>query len=228
MHSPSLHSFRWVALAAATLAVGCAAEEPMIRPSSVDPQLIAQSRKDFTTSLTETRNTSIKVKDQASLTITALDRLIDEKQTDLRSSFDSFSKAVAGLDTEAASMKNIVGKLRSDGQKFLSHWEQDLASMANEDVREQGQSRHKEIVEVFTDAQSDLDKSLGSLNDLQVLVGDMKTYLGNTLSSEGVEQMSKPASEASKASKTLTGLIDSANEAIDKVLKELPSPNPSG
>src|SRR5689334_2446345 len=92
MQSPRFHVLRWVALLAANVAVGCAAEEPMVTASPVDPQLMAQSRKDLTTSLQETRNTAIKVKDQASMTITALDRLVDPKQTDLHSAHDSFSK----------------------------------------------------------------------------------------------------------------------------------------
>jgi hypothetical protein len=195
----------------------------MVTASPVDPQLMAQSRKDLTTSLQETRNTAIKVKDQASMTITALDRLVDPKQTDLHSAYDSFSKAVAALDSEAASMKDIAGKMNSGGQKFFSNWEQDLASLANKDVRAEGESRHKEVLEEFTDAQSSLDKTLGSVTDLQVLVGDVKTYLGNALSTEGVEQMSSVADEARKSSGKLGKLIDSTTEAIDRVVKELPS-----
>ena len=223
MQSPRLHSLRWVALVAATLAVGCATEEPTVKPSPVDPQVIAQSRSALTTSLKDTRNTAIKVKDQSSATITALDRLVDPKQTDLKSAYDSFAKAVAALDSEAATMKTMAGKVSSDGQKFLSSWQQDLGSYANKDVKEEGASRHKEVVESFTDTQSNLDKTLGSVSELQVLLGDVKKYLGNALSPEGVEQISSVAGDARKSSEKLAKLIDSTAESIDSLVNELPS-----
>jgi len=228
MRNRSIQVFKCAALAVAALAVGCATEEATVKPNPVNPQLMTQARNDFTASLKETRATTIKVKDQSAQTITTLERLVDPKETELRPAFDSFSKAVAALDAEAASMKSIATKNHSDGQKFFSYWETDLASYSSDDVRKEGESRRKEILEVYTDAQSDLDKAVGSLNDLQVLVGDVKTYLGNTLSAEGVEQMSSSTKEASKASKKLAGLIDDANEAIDKVIKEMPSSDPRG
>jgi ABC-type transporter Mla subunit MlaD len=228
MPNRSIQLFKCAALAVAALAMGCATEEATIKPNPVDAQVMTQARKDFTASLKETRSTAFKVKDQSTQTITTLERLVDGKETDLRPAYESFSKAIAALDAEAASMKSIATKNRSDGQKFFSYWETDLASYSKEDVRKEGESRRKEILGVFTDAQADLDKAVSSLNDLQVLVGDVKTYLGNTLSSEGVEQMSSATKEASKASKKLAGLIDDANEALDKVIKEMPSSDPHG
>jgi hypothetical protein len=185
--------------------------------------VIAKSKQDLTTGLKDTRNAGIKVKDQAAQTVTSLERLVDPNQTDLHAAYDSFSKAVASLDSEATSMKSVAAKTRSDGQKFFSYWENDLASYTNEDVREGSEKRRKEALEEFTESESDLDKALGSLQELQTLAGDTKIYLGNTLSPEGVEHMSDVAKEASKKSEKLGELIDSANQKMDRVIQELSS-----
>lgn len=223
MQRPRRHLPRWVVLAAATLAVGCASEEPPIRPSPVDPQVLAQSRKDVNASLQETRNAAIKVKDQASVMITALDRVVDPKQADLRASYDSFSKALAAFDADAAAMEQVAGTEHSNGQKFLSSWEQDLASYANGDVRTEGESRRKEVLEAFTETQTSVDKALASVAELQVLAGDIKKYLDNALSTEGVDHISSVADEARKSSGKVADLIDSATKAIDHMVKEMPS-----
>lgn len=222
MPRPRLGLPRWITLVAATVAVGCASEEVPVRPSPVDPQLMAQSRKELSTSLQETRNTAIKWKDQSTLMITALERVVDPKQSDLHASYDSFSKAFAAFESETASMKGVSGKFHADGQKFLSNWEQDLASYANGDVRSEGESRRKEVHETFTEVQTDLDKALASLAELHVLAGDVKKYLDNALSTEGVEKISGAADDARKSAGKAAEEIDAATAAIDRMVKELP------
>jgi molecular chaperone GrpE (heat shock protein) len=62
------------------------------------------------------------------------------------------------------------------------------------------------------------------LTELQVFVGDVKKYLDNALSTEGVEKISSVADEARDSSHKLAEHVDSATEAIDRLVKELPPP----
>lgn len=221
---PRLHLrlHRGFALTVAIAALGCATDEPKAKPAPVDPKVMEKSKKDFGASLQETRKSALKVKDLAALTITALDRVVDPKQAELKSSFASFNEALTKLDAEAASMKRAAGTAHSDGQNFLSQWDQDLASLAHEDVSKEGKARHEEVHKAFTETCDELDKAVASVGELQKHLGDLKKYLDNALSAEGVEKASGVAGESRDGAHKAAEHIDAATEKIDHLVKELP------
>ncbi len=146
----------------------------------------------------------------------ALDQLCNKQNQDLRKPFKAYQKAVKKLSSLAADARKRRDGLAQDRQAYLKAWDQDLASIQQEDIRNRGQERKQKV-----------QQELGKLAALGTQVGDtyqqfdaqlrdIQKAVGADLTPAGVQAVA-PTANAARASAV------SLRENLTKLSAELRS-----
>jgi hypothetical protein len=109
-----------------------------------------------------------------------------------------------------------VASLSKEADKFFKAWEQDLASISSESLRdkssarmEDAKKRYAELGEILTSASNEFAPVMQNLND-QIL------YLGRDLSPEAIADLSDEAAELNAQAETATAKVKEMLEKAGK------------
>ena len=82
-------------------------------------------------------------------TMASLKDLVENPGADLGPQYKAFAKNVETLDKQAAEVRELATKMEEKGKAYFAQWDQQIASIANEDIKERSQERRKEVDEAL-------------------------------------------------------------------------------
>lgn len=136
------------------------------------------------------------------------------------SEFDSFREHFADLRKQRA---NLAAKAES----WFSEFELKNAAIQDEDLREDGAKRLAEFREQVGETSKKVDELIKGGTDVEKNLGDLRTYLGNDLSPDGIKAASGKIDDAAKDGHKVAeklGELSKASEALAEKLRAARKP----
>lgn len=161
-----------------------------------------------------------KIRSQVGLTLEQLNRL-QVDSIELRPQFDKYTAELAKMEEQAQLARERAASMNEKGQAFFKAWEDQIKTIANEDIREQAQNRYDKriksygkIVKAMTEARDDLVPFLSDLNDI-------KKLLDSELSTGSVKAAKKTIKQANWHGSDVVDSLKDVEVELDRVSAEL-------
>jgi len=148
------------------------------------------------------------------LTMTSLNDLVNKPAADLKPQFEKFSKA---LDQLAAAEKRTDAASISVSEKgavYFQAWDQELAGMSYEPIRNQGRTRKAEVTKTFDDVTHRYHEAQASLPPLLDYLRDIRKSLRSELTPGGLASVKNLVANAQDKA-------DNSQKALAKVAADL-------
>ncbi|MFT5698516.1 MAG: hypothetical protein ACI8ZB_001371 [Desulforhopalus sp.] len=151
-------------------------------------------------------------------TITALDDMFNNKEGDLKKQFETFSKSVDKLDSQAKRVKKRVETMASQKAVYLQQWDEQMATIESSAIRQTAEQRRTSVEKMFVDVQSEMDAAGKVFQPFMSKLNDIRTAMNMDLNRSGLDAMRSIAVEAKADAKminnSLDGAISSLNQAV--------------
>ncbi len=145
---------------------------------------------------------------QLDATLAALNDLVNNPQPDLRPQYQKFSDNVDDLGSLAKSVKASVTAMRDNGKEFFAKWNEQLATIQNEDIRNLSAARQKEVSDELLNVKRSYAEVEVAFKPFMSDLRDAQKYLGTDLTTGGVAAMKNVAAKATANGATLKTSVD--------------------
>ena len=164
---------------------------------------------------------------QIDATIAALHAITDSPG-DLTAQRKAYEKALASLESTAEDVAETASAMRERGQAYFTQWDQQLATIQNEDIRERSAERREKIQENFKGLQADYDEAKEAFSPFLDNLRDIRTALQADATVSGIDALKpvvkKVDKDASSVTKELKDLVESFRELGVKLSRMGPKP----
>lgn len=147
---------------------------------------------------------------QLDATVLALHDLVEKPAPDLKAQRKAYEKSLASLESTAESVNKMASKMDEKGQAYFAEWDQQLAAIQNEDIRERSAERRKAIEASFTKLQQNYGEAKSAFQPLLDDLRDVRTALKADLTLPGLETL-----------KPVVKKVDKQKSSVEKELKDL-------
>jgi hypothetical protein len=144
---------------------------------------------------------------QLTLALASLNNLVERPQADLRPQFDKFTADLNKLQSLAADVDSKATDMAAKGQDYFKDWNQQLATIQNEDVRARSAKRAKEVEAKFFTINGSYQEAKTAFKPFMAAMQDIKTALGSDLTPAGIDTIKKTVAQANKQAKPLKKTI---------------------
>jgi hypothetical protein len=145
---------------------------------------------------------------QLDATLASLNGLVNNPQSDLRPQYKQFSDNVDDLAVLAKHVKDSVTSMRENGKEFFAKWNEQLASIKNEDIRNRSAARQKEVSDELMNVKRSYAETEIAFQPFMSDLRDIQKYLGTDLTPAGVASMKDVAAKANTTGATLKAAVD--------------------
>ncbi len=164
------------------------------------------------------------------LTLTALKALFVEPGADLRRPYQHFSAAVDNLEAAAHRTEATGLKMAAQNKAYLSAWDKSLQTIDFGHIREVSETRKGEVSESFEAVNRRYQESQQAVQPLLSYLKDLRTALGNDLTSSGLESlkevMQNADTNADKLQTALSALKDDLSASGARLSSLMPAKEP--
>jgi len=172
----------------------------------------------MSTSVDKVRVDVDATQEQADGAVAALDRLQKAPAgTDLTALYKDFSADVDKADDSSRALKARAADMESRKETYLADWNQQLSSVNDPNLKEQGEARSDEVRKSFDKALDAIHTAQSKVDPLIADLQDIKKSLGYDLTSPGVAAISKPVDTAHSQSSDADSALQDARKELQKV-----------
>ncbi len=161
-------------------------------------------------------------------TLGALNGLAFKPEGDLRSQFDKFNSAVKSLQTAASDLDAKVTAMQGQGQAYLDNWNNQLAAIGSEDIRNLSAERKATVTTNLTAAVDSYEITKGALQPFLLDLRDIQTYLNNDLTASGVTAIKATVAKTKTDAVPLRDSIKKLRSDFSELGKSLSPVMPGG
>jgi hypothetical protein len=136
---------------------------------------------------------------QIDTTLASMNTLMSKPQPDLKPQFETFSSDVSNLESSGKSIAEARRAMGAKSKEFFDKWDQDLATINNEDIKSRSEERKQEVKKnlnavrmSYTQAAQDFVPFLKNLQDL-------RTALSVDLTPGGLNALKPTADKAAQS-----------------------------
>ena len=166
------------------------------------------------------RDGSAKIRNQVGLTLEELNRL-QVASIELRPQFEKFTAELAKMEEQARVARERAANMSERGQAFFKAWEDQINTIANEDIRNDAKKRYdkriksyNKITHAMVEARDDLNPFLSDLNDI-------KKLLDSELTRDSVKAAKQSIKQANYHGSDVTDSLKDVESELDRVSAEL-------
>ncbi len=129
---------------------------------------------------------------------TALGALNDlvNTPTNLPVQFSAFSSAVKELESSAKDVDSKVTAMRENGNDYFRGWDEQLAEIKNEDIRNRSLERKNEMQQRFTKIKMSYQEASDTYKPFMSDLKDIRTALSTDLTAGGIASIKNAAQNA--------------------------------
>lgn len=143
-------------------------------------------------------------------TVRSLEELVAHPTTDPAPQFKVFTKTLSSLESEADDVRSLAVEMEKRGDSYFTEWDQQIAAMANEDIRSRSQARRAEVSDSLKKISARYSKARDELQPLLSDLQDVRSALAADLTPNGIDSVKKPVDKlgrkAEDVKETLTAL----------------------
>jgi hypothetical protein len=133
-----------------------------------------------------------RISDSVENALKALETLAATPGEDLKTPFQAYAKSVDSLDAQAKVVKAHAADLQAKGDNFFKEWEADEAEAITPE-------RRAKLAEAYAKIKSESIEARDEFVPFLAALKDVKGYLAQDLTRNGVESMKGPAAKARTA-----------------------------
>lgn len=133
----------------------------------------------------------------------SLGELINNPQGDLRVGFNKFTAAVKSLEATAADVRKRVEGMRKAGNEYFQRWDQQLADIHNEDIKQRSAARRAEMQQKFTEVKRGYTEMQQAFGPFMQDLKDIQTALSTDLTVGGLAAIRSVADKTNNDGHTL-------------------------
>ena len=141
-----------------------------------------------------------------------LNDLVSNPQPDLRKQFKAFNSSVNDLDATDREIASEIQKIKSQGAAYFEKWDQEIARMQNEDIRNRSETRKHEVAGRFGRISRHYDEAQTAFGPFRSALHDVQKFLSTDLTSGGLsaikEFVKKANTDAVPLKQSLADLSD--------------------
>lgn len=131
-------------------------------------------------------------------TLNALNELLDRPQADLRRQFRTFTSELDTLDSMARRISSQAEAMNSRGAAYFEQWNQDLATIQNEDIRSRSQARQQEVAARFQQIAASYAEAKTAFQPFMSDLRDLQRFLATDLTPGGIASAKKIAAKVNQ------------------------------
>lgn len=135
---------------------------------------------------------------QVNTATTSLTDLVNQPQGDLKLQFKTFSSAVDRLDSVSRDVASRAVVIQQKGATYFQKWDEELATIQNEDIRNSSANRKAEVMKEFDRAKATYEEARADFNPLMADLRDLRTALSTDLTPAGAEAVRASAARVNR------------------------------
>jgi hypothetical protein len=153
--------------------------------------------------------------------LAALNDLVSNPQPDLTKQYDAFNLAVNNLGATAKDVADKTAAMKAQGAAYFAGWDNDIATMHNEDIRTRSEARRNEVAARFNRISLQYDQARIAFEPYMSDLRDVQKYLSTDLTSGGLAGIKgvavKTTNDAEPLKSTLAKLSEQFKELGDSM-----------
>ena len=128
--------------------------------------------------------------------LATLNDLVEKPRPDLRPQFEAFNAAVDDLVAMAEDVGKTAEAMKASGASYFTKWDEELATIQNENLRARGTERKAEVAARFEEVGKRYDAASQAFRPFMADLRDVQTYLSTDLTSGGLAAIKDAAAKA--------------------------------
>lgn len=154
---------------------------------------------------------------QLDKTMAALDGVISGTG-DRKAAFAAYTREVANLRKQGDEAKSRSESLQSRAKEYVTKWQQDVADVANPDLKAQADARRAAIQERIDEVQAMARAAGDAYRPLMQELTDIQTVLANDLTPANIEGVAPVAAKAHEDASALKQSLDAYAAVLDSLM----------
>lgn len=147
---------------------------------------------------------------------------------DLAAQFKTFSASVSSLESASKEVQGKVKAMREEGNAYFAAWDQETATIHNEDIKNRSAERKAEMQQKFMDIKRSYVEAQDQFKPFLSNMMDIQTALSTDLTPGGVDAIKNTATkviqEGSSLKATLTKLSEQFRDVGAAMSASMPQP----
>lgn len=156
-------------------------------------------------------------KEHVNGTIAALAHMFNDQQEDLKEQFKTYSKSLDDLEAQAKRVRSRVDTMESQKAAYLQEWNNQMATIESETVRQTAEQRRQTVEVMFTNVQREMDEAGRVFQPFTGKLNDIRTAMNMDLNRNGLNAMRSIADQAKADAKVINARLDAAISALRNV-----------
>lgn len=141
------------------------------------------------------------------------DVMIGLRDPDLLGRYRSFEEHLSACETRQARLQRQASEVAEAAGRYFGHWEEELAVIANDDLRDQSAKRLRKTRRQYEDLSMEVTGVIERFTPLLAMLRDHATYLGVDLNAESLTALRGELSTMQGATQQLYRSVDEASIA---------------
>jgi len=158
--------------------------------------------------LTESADMISAGKGKVDAVLTSLNDLVGTSQGDLVPKFKAFNTAFSDLESTAKDVKAKVTKMREQGNEYFKKWDEQLAQIKSEDIKNRSAERKAAVQKEFMDIKKSYTEAQMAFQPFMSQLKDVQTALGTDLTTGGVASVKSTVEKANATGGQLKTAMD--------------------
>jgi len=129
-------------------------------------------------------------------TLANLNDLVSNPSPDLQKQFKAFNSSVDELGSTARDVSRQAEEMKSEGAAYFAKWDEETATMRNEDIRHRSEARQKEVAANFARISGQYDETKTAFLPFMADLRDVQKFLGTDLTAGGLAAVKDIAAKA--------------------------------
>ena len=159
---------------------------------------------------------------QTEATTTALNEFGKQEGIDLPTQFKEFGKAIDSMESQFGRARKSVTKVNEQGNKFFLEWDNEIALITNEDIRQRMETRKTNLLGSFSRIDASMQQAEAAYGTFMSDLRDVERFLSIDLTPGGIAAVSDTIQKTNADSATLQKQIEAVIEELARVAPEMP------
>jgi len=159
-------------------------------------------------------------------TVAALTSLVKNPAPDLKPQFAAFDSNLSKLESTAKDVADLAHKISLRSQEYFTQWDQQLATVQNEDIRERSASRRADVEKAFQKLQKEYADVEEDFQPLLADLRDIRSALSADLTMDGLKAVKGSVSDVEGESKDVKESLQDLADVFKQLGAKLSTSGP--
>lgn len=182
-----------------------------------------EKKQKAVSSIEEFRKELSKNLNQVTETLTALNQIAKTGEGDLYKPYKNFVKQLDRTTENSRNMSKHADDMAMKGKQYFDTWEKELSNIINSELRSKGKERRGEVSNTFSRITNLAQKVQSTYQPFISDLTDIKTALGNDLTTRGIVSMKPYITKANENAKIVMTKLQALADDVDRVTNALSS-----